>query len=135
VVRWKKAFLGNGIGHTATVEELEPGMLRVTIPTSLKWRPGQHYFFRFFVGAHAMSSHPFTVASIPSAQDSEIELFIKVGGGITGRLAAASSGKALTSKVWLDGPYGGVEGRMECYEHVLLAAGGSGAFALRVSQG
>ncbi|KAF9455186.1 hypothetical protein BDZ94DRAFT_1124391, partial [Collybia nuda] len=55
----------NGLRHTASFEVLPDGMIRVHIPTQLKWTPGQHYFVRFVnMGAHALTSHPFTVTTL-----------------------------------------------------------------------
>ena len=110
-------------------------MVKITIPTKLYWRPGQHFFVRFLdLGIHAASSHPFTVASLPSDRSvSEkgddgrvIEVYARVRGGITARLSNVA-GSLKRSRVLLDGPYGGFEGNLEIYDRVLLLAGGSGS--------
>lgn len=113
-------------------------MVKIMIPTRLKWRPGQHFFVRFLdLGIHAASSHPFTVASLSGsdAKDSGsgvIEMYARVRGGITARLAAvAKSGARKTSRVLLDGPYGGIEANLRMYDRVLLLAGGSGSCLVR----
>jgi predicted ferric reductase len=108
------------------VHVLDSSLLHLEIPTSLQWSPGQHYFFRFLLGEgdlHRFSSHPFTVASV--AEAGKIELIVKVRHGITLRLAELDSVPVL-----LDGPYGGLQGRAEAYDHVLLIAGGSGESSL-----
>ena len=61
-----------------------------------------------------------------------IEMYARVHGGITARLGAvARNGTLRTSRVLLDGPYGGAEGNLKVYDRVLLLGGGSGAFLLR----
>lgn len=109
-------------------------MVKITIPTRLRWHPGQHFFVRFLdLGIHAASSHPFTVASLPGdysvsekGDDGRvIEMYARVRGGITARLENVA-GSLKRSRVLLDGPYGGFEGNLEIYDRVLLLAGGSG---------
>ncbi|ORY91650.1 hypothetical protein BCR35DRAFT_298899 [Leucosporidium creatinivorum] len=122
IYRWSIATFRNGFSRRAQVHVLDSSLLRLDIPTSLKWSPGQHYFFRFLLGEgdlHRFTSHPFTVASVP--EDGKIELIVKVRDGITLRLAELES-----VPVVLDGPYGGLQGKMEAFAHVLLMAGGSG---------
>ncbi|RPD73308.1 hypothetical protein L226DRAFT_107589 [Lentinus tigrinus ALCF2SS1-7] len=124
----------NGLTSDATLEALPDNMVKITVPTKLKWRPGQHFFVRFLdLGIHAASSHPFTVASLPGSGAEKdggrnvIEIYARVLGGITARLGAvAKSGGLKTSRVLLDGPYGGVEAKLDAYDRVLLLAGGSG---------
>ena len=130
--------LVNGLRLDATFEALPENMVKITIPTKLKWRPGQHFFVRFLdLGIHAASSHPFTVASLPGSDAKDngsgvIEMYARVHGGITARLAAvAKSGALKTSRVLLDGPYGGIEANLRMYDRVLLLAGGSGPCFIR----
>ena len=117
---------------------LPENMVRIVISTKVAWRPGQHFFIRFVnLGIHAASSHPFTIANLPGmvvdSEDSKrsgghvMEVYARVHGGITARLAAvAQSGALKTSRVLLDGPYGGFEGNLKAYDRVLLLGGGSG---------
>ena len=119
---------------------LPENMVKIFITTKVAWRPGQHFFLRFVnLGIHAASSHPFTVANLPDvvvdAENSKssggrvMEVYARVHGGITARLAAvAQNGSLKTSSVLLDGPYGGFEGNLKAYDQVLLLGGGSGAF-------
>ncbi|KAI0645443.1 ferric reductase NAD binding domain-containing protein [Trametes meyenii] len=126
--------LFNGLRSDASFEALPENMVKITIPTKLSWRPGQHFLIRFLdLGIHAASSHPFTVATLPArgaeAKDGgrKIEVYARVHGGITSRLAAlCESGGLRSSRVLLDGPYGGVQGNLKAYDRVLLLAGGSG---------
>ena len=113
--------------------------MKIVIPTKVAWQPGQHFFVRFLnLGIHAGTSHPFTIASLPDAVSSEkrscgvrvMEVYARVHGGITARLAAAAqNGSLKASRVLLDGPYGGFEGNIKAYDRVLLLGGGSGVFS------
>ncbi|KAI0794429.1 ferric reductase NAD binding domain-containing protein [Fomes fomentarius] len=129
-------MLYHGVHSGVTYEELPEDMVKIIIPTQIKWRAGQHFFVRFLdLGIHAASSHPFTVSTLDDLQQSEgegggiriMEIYARVHGGITARLAAVAASQSLrTSYVMLDGPYGGVEGNIKTYDRVLLLAGGSG---------
>ena len=134
-IRYSRAFF-NGSSQS-TLEALPEDMVKITIPTKASWKPGQHFFVRFLdLGIHAATSHPFTVATLcaPGAGEkgaNVAEIYARVRGGITARLsAAAKSGTLKTSKVALDGPYGGVEGNLKGYDRVLLLGGGSGTCPL-----
>jgi NAD(P)H-flavin reductase len=121
--------LGNGVTKRATFQALPANMVKVVIQTNTKWSPGQHYFIRFLsLGIHSLSSHPFTVASIPKSEQNsgQLELFVRGQNGITGRLVKFALG-TRTSRVLLDGPYGGIQGSLKIYDRVLLVAGGSGS--------
>ncbi|WVQ77275.1 hypothetical protein IAR50_006959 [Cryptococcus sp. DSM 104548] len=128
IVRWG-IVLRNGFQHRAHIELLDQDMLLVSIPTSLKWKPGQHFFFRFFTrDLHALTSHPFTVATSPSRQFTEqsaIKLYIKKHRGMTESLFEKAE-EMGDVRVVLDGPYGGINGDLGDYERVLLIGGGSG---------
>ncbi|KAF8075223.1 ferric reductase NAD binding domain-containing protein [Lyophyllum atratum] len=126
LARFIRTFFWNGLRHTATFEALPDRMVRVRIPAkNLKWGPGQHYFVRFLnLGAHALTSHPFTVTSLPSS--GVLEFCMRVREGMTGRLVSFA-GSGAASAVLLDGPYGGVHGSLGAYDRVVLLAGGSGA--------
>jgi len=116
--------------HRAQIS-LQSGLIRVTIPTNMKWSPGMHIFIRF---AHIrpFESHPFTIASIPSTEAdgrNEMVFIIRPETGFTHVLAevAAKSSPDRKSPVILDGPYGetGVN-QLRAYDSVLLLAGGTG---------
>lgn len=130
-------IIRNGL-HTATLTSsptsTADGMIHVSIPTTLKWKAGQHYFVRFFTkDAHMLTSHPFTVASAP--EDGVMEFIIKPAGGMTASLARmieriGGEGKDERQarqqvKVVVDGPYGGARTEVGRYDRVLLIAGGS----------
>lgn len=73
----------------------------------------------------AFEAHPFTIASIPSAdktaKTSDVELIVRVHDGFTGRLAtlAKNSGGRLEIPAYLDGPYGTVES-LDSFQHAVL---------------
>ncbi|KAI0329178.1 hypothetical protein GY45DRAFT_1253334 [Cubamyces sp. BRFM 1775] len=134
LVRFGRTFYNSFYVGVAALEALPGDAVKVTIPSKLKWGAGQHFFVRFLdLGIHAATSHPFTVATLPSESAAKddvnmIELYVKIHGGITRRLQGLCQGGCLrSSRVLLDGPYGGVEGDLKVYDRVLLLAGGSGA--------
>ncbi|KAJ6560971.1 FAD-binding domain-containing protein [Mycena sp. CBHHK59/15] len=121
-----------GIGLPASVESVGESMLKISIsvPRRFKWAPGQHIFVRFLgLGIHALSSHPFTVSSVhTTGEDNTVELVLRVHGGITRALAQKVFGKpGWSTRVVVDGPYGGVHIPLQTYDRVVLLAGGSGA--------
>lgn len=62
----------------------------------------------------------------------EMELLIREASGLTQKLRHALSKRMSgTIGVLLDGPYGGLEGNLALYEHVVLVAGGTGITFVR----
>ncbi|KAK1142280.1 hypothetical protein N8T08_008025 [Aspergillus melleus] len=142
--------------HHATVTPLPCGLLRITIPTVTltTWRPGQHLFLRFLapskLGLHALTAHPFTIASLAHDPDtlgkpSQLVFFVRPHQGLTARLEALA--RHATGGVWrctvlLEGPYGGtgvgvrsqndadVDTNAEADSVVIVAGGSGGGFAL-----
>jgi hypothetical protein len=102
----------------------------------MKWAPGQHVFVRVLgLGVHALTSHPFTISSLHTSsggegkEEAELELVMRVHGGLTRALARRVAGKAAwATRVVVDGPYGGLHVPLQAYERVYLLAGGSGGF-------
>ncbi|KAJ7606729.1 FAD-binding domain-containing protein [Mycena polygramma] len=120
------------LGLPATIEFAGPDLLKISIrvPKRFKWTPGQHVFVRILgSGVHALTSHPFTVSSLHTrGKENTVELVLRVHGGLTRALAARVAGKAAWStRVVVDGPYGGLHVPLKAYERVYLLAGGSGA--------
>ncbi|EST05892.1 Ferric reductase, NAD binding [Kalmanozyma brasiliensis GHG001] len=123
---------------TCRVEALPGGLTKMTVDSALRWRPGQHVFVRF-PGLAPLSAHPFTIVSMPSADDqqlmSTVVLMAKARKGITKRLYDRASrvqaeqvphrGGGLALSAVLDGPYG-QDASVSDHQHVLLLAGGSG---------
>lgn len=118
--------------HTlyASLLILPDGTIQLSVPTHITWSAGQHVFLRFWgLGLHTLSTHPFTISSLPSS--GSMVFYIKPHtGGLTERLqsfANQSSGQKIPVSV--DGPYGdsNVANTLKTYDKVLLVAGGSGA--------
>jgi NAD(P)H-flavin reductase len=133
-----RTLYNSGIALFAYVSLLPAGPgsgfvhMRIQVPPRVVWKPGQHAFLRFWgLGApHALSSHPWTIASVCSSAKAErtMEFVLRVREGITLRLARMATGKASAPiMVWVDGPYGGVPGGLDFYDDVLFLGGGSGA--------
>lgn len=135
-----RTYLMHGI-HTATLELLPSGLVRVTVPTVITWAPGQHVFVRFLTtDLHLLTAHPFTISSACRNPDetgkaSQLVFYIKPHSGITGRLATlAGKQPGVSKKVFIEGPYGGVSTHhMAHFDTILVIAGGSGGgFSLAI---
>jgi predicted ferric reductase len=128
-----RTYLLHGI-HTATLELLPSGLVRVSVPTVIKWTPGQHVFLRFLtLDLHLLTAHPFTISSVYCDPDqigkaSELIFYIKPRHGVTARLAAmAAKQPGISKKILIEGPYGGVSTHhMSQFDTILVIAGGSG---------
>ncbi|KAJ5579997.1 Riboflavin synthase-like beta-barrel [Penicillium hispanicum] len=128
-----RTYLMHGI-HTATLELLPSGLLRVAVPTVISWTPGQHVFVRFLTSdLHLLTAHPFTISSVCRNPDetgkaSELIFYIKPRSGVTGRLAAlAAKQPGIKKRVFIEGPYGGVSTHhLARFDTLLVIAGGSG---------
>ncbi|KAJ6577925.1 FAD-binding domain-containing protein [Mycena capillaripes] len=130
--RVARTLYTTGFGLPATIESAGPDLIKlsVRVPARFKWAPGQHVFVRVMgLGVHALTSHPFTVSSLHTrGAENTAELVMRVHGGLTHALAQRVAGKAAwTSRVVVDGPYGGLHVPLKVYERVYLLAGGSGA--------
>lgn len=88
------------------------------------------------MGLHSLTAHPFTISSNPeeTGKTSEMAFYVKQKRGITSHLANKAARSPGCSKlVLLDGPYGGLNTRIDEYNTILVIAGGSGAgFSLGV---
>ncbi len=130
------------IGEEAAVTLLPENALKITVPTQMKWKPGQYVYLRM-PGISMFENHPFTIASLcsddfPSAYGEkyrDMVLVFRPFGGFTKRVleSALDHGPWHTYRAFLDGPYGGMRRSMESFDHVVMIAGGSGVTAL-VSQ-
>ncbi|KAH7410353.1 ferric reductase NAD binding domain-containing protein [Phaeosphaeria sp. MPI-PUGE-AT-0046c] len=130
---WLRTCFEYGLTQKATVN-LDGGFIRVAIPTKSGWKPGQHCFLRFTgLGLwHALSSHPFTICSLPAMatnEQNEMVFYIRPYSGFTAKLhAQAQDCPGAQMSVLVDGPYGGVNMQnFSNMDHILLVAGGSGA--------
>ncbi|KAF5863478.1 hypothetical protein ETB97_009979 [Aspergillus alliaceus] len=140
---WIRTHFING-RHTATIDLLLCGFVRIRIPTVMSWRPGQHIFLRFLspeLGLHCLTAHPFTICSLSHDPDkmgkaSEIVFYLKPRHGITARLAKIAAKSPVFSKtVLLEGPYGGISdtANPSGFDTILVIAGGSGGgFSLAI---
>jgi NAD(P)H-flavin reductase len=126
VIRYGR-MVYNGINHNASLEIVGDRMVKVRVPIpKIKWTPGQHFFVRFTgTGIHSLTSHPFTVSTLPGS--GAMEFVIRPQSGLTNRLAALAD-NSRSMGVVLDGPYGGIRHDISKYESVLLLAGGSGLY-------
>ncbi|CAG8248226.1 unnamed protein product [Penicillium salamii] len=114
--------------HTASLELLPCGLVRVEVPSNMKWTPGQHVFIRFLTSdLHLLTAHPFTISSA-CHETSNLVFYIKPRGGVTGRLGAmAAKNPGCKKRILMEGPYGGVsESHMAQFDTILVIAGGSG---------
>ncbi|KAK7032692.1 ferric-chelate reductase [Favolaschia claudopus] len=133
LARVLRTLYTTGFGLPATVESVGPDLIKISIrvPSRFKWAPGQHVFIRVLgLGVHALTSHPFTVSSLRAdgAAENTAELVMRVHRGLTSILANRVVGRAAwTTRVVVDGPYGGLHVPLKAYERVYLLAGGSGA--------
>ncbi|KIX93598.1 uncharacterized protein Z520_10776 [Fonsecaea multimorphosa CBS 102226] len=130
---WLRTLFEYGIGQKAQIIVEDNDIIRVTIPANFQWRPGQHCFLRFrSFGIGALTSHPFTICSLPSTLPdrlSEIVFYIRPRGGFTGRLYKyATANPGVRIPVLVDGPYGGIDNQKYfSSDRLILVAGGSGA--------
>lgn len=93
------------------------------------WRPGQHVFLRFLaLGPHALTAHPFTIASVPRSSSGPMVFYVAPRGGLTARLTALARRQPRVSvPVLIDGPYGGLPARWFAgFDRCLVVAGGAG---------
>lgn len=136
---WRMSWL---IGEDATVTILPEDAVKVTIPTQMKWRPGQYVYLRM-PGISITENHPFTIASLwsddfPSEYGEDYKdmiLVFRPFGGFTKRVLEAGheKGPYHTYRAFVDGPYGGMKRSLTSFDNVVLIAGGSGITAI-VSQ-
>ncbi|OAL49816.1 metalloreductase-like protein transmembrane component [Pyrenochaeta sp. DS3sAY3a] len=130
------------IGDEAAVTLMPENAIKITIPTQMKWRPGQYVYLRM-PGISVFENHPFTIASLcdddfPSEYGEgyrDMVLVFRPFGGFTKKVLqkALEHGPWHTYRAFVDGPYGGMQRRIEAFDDVVLIAGGSGITAI-VSQ-
>ena len=136
---WRGSFL---CGEDAAVTMMSENAVKVTIPTQMRWSPGQFVYLRI-PGISVFENHPFTIASLcsddfPSTygeQYRDMTLVFRPFGGFTRKVAAAAMrhGPNHTYRAFVDGPYGGMQRELASFDSIVLIAGGSGITAL-VSQ-
>lgn len=136
---WRMSFM---VGDEAAVTLLSENAVKITIPTQMRWRPGQYVYLRM-PGISLFENHPFTIASLcsddfPSEYGDEYRdliLVFRPYGGFTRKVleTAIEKGPFHTYRAFLDGPYGGMRRDLAAFDTCILIAGGSGITAL-VSQ-
>lgn len=142
-LNWTNPFqISWGIGEEAAVTVLEDNAVKVTIPTRVRWKPGQYIYLRM-PGVSLFENHPFTIASLCSddypseygEQYRDMVVVFRPFGGFTKKVldSALDHGPWWTYRAFIDGPYGGMRRRLDSFEHVVLIAGGTGITAI-VSQ-
>ncbi|KAE9380165.1 metalloreductase [Stipitochalara longipes BDJ] len=123
------------IACRATFEPLDEGHTRVTIANPpITWKAGQHMFLACHVVA-PLSSHPFTISSLPS--DGKIEFVVRAKKGATKRffkyaekaypsLPSNSSPRKVGRSVLIDGPYATIR-PLRQFDSLVFLAGSTGA--------
>ncbi|KAK6614149.1 ferric reductase transmembrane [Botrytis cinerea] len=130
---WLRTLFEYGTRQKAEIFIEDNGFTRITILANFKWQPGQHCFLRFRgFGLHALSSHPFTICSLPSTsinKPSELTFYIRHQAGFTARLYShAMNRPGVQVPVFVDGPYGGIDNQKYFSSgRLIVVAGGSGA--------
>ncbi|KAL9091009.1 MAG: hypothetical protein Q9159_001635 [Coniocarpon cinnabarinum] len=133
---FKMAWL---IGDECAVYLMPENAIKITIPTQVRWKPGQYVYLRM-PGISVFENHPFTVTSLcsedfPSEYGEgyrDMVLLFRPFSGFTRKVlnSAIEKGPWHTYRAFIDGPYGGVKREISSFDHVVLIAGGSGITAL-----
>ncbi|KAK4508418.1 hypothetical protein PRZ48_002156 [Zasmidium cellare] len=133
---WRMSFC---IGEEAAVTVLHENAVKVTIPTQVRWKPGQYIYLRM-PGISLFENHPFTIASLcsddyPSEYGEnyrDMVVVFRPFGGFTKRVlnSALDHGPWWTYRAFIDGPYGGMRRTLHSFDHVVLVAGGTGITAV-----
>ena len=134
---WRRlAFL---VGDEAAITLMAENAIKITIPTQMRWKPGQYVYLRM-PGISLFDNHPFTISSLCSddfpseygEQYRDCTVVFKPYGGFTRRVlnTAIEKGPFHTYRAFLDGPYGGMRRDLAAFDTCILIAGGSGITAL-----
>lgn len=133
---WRYAFL---VGDEAAIQIMTENTIKITIPTQMKWAPGQYVYLRM-PGISLLENHPFTVSSLCSEdfpseygeQYRDCVLVFRPYGGFTKKVleTAIEKGPFHTYRAFLDGPYGGMRRDLAAFDTCILIAGGSGITSL-----
>ncbi|OHE99776.1 ferric reductase like transmembrane component [Colletotrichum orchidophilum] len=133
---WRLSFM---VGDEAAISLLAENAIKITIPTQMRWKPGQFVYLRM-PGVAFFDNHPFTISSLCSEdfpseygeQYRDCVLVFKPYGGFTRKVLdmAIERGPFHTYRAFLDGPYGGMRRDLAAFDTCILIAGGSGITAL-----
>ena len=126
-------------GEESAITLLPENAVKITIPTQMRWKPGQFVYLRI-PGISIFENHPFTIASLcddefPSDYGEsyrDMVLVFRPFGGFTRKAvnAALQNGPYHTYRSFIDGPYGGMRRELASFDTVVLIAGGSGITAI-----
>jgi predicted ferric reductase len=127
------------VGDEAAITLMTENAIKITIPTQMRWKPGQYVYLRM-PGISFFGNHPFTVSSLCS-EDFPSEygeayrdcvLVFRPYGGFTKKVleTAIEKGPFHTYRAFLDGPYGGMRRELAAFDTCILIAGGSGVTSL-----
>lgn len=127
------------VGDEAAISLMAENAIKVTIPTQMRWKPGQYVYLRM-PGISLFDNHPFTITSLcsedfPSEYGENYRdcvLLFKAYGGFTRKVleTAIEKGPFHTYRAFLDGPYGGMTRDLAAFDTCILIAGGSGITSL-----
>ncbi|KAI6782533.1 Ferric/cupric reductase transmembrane component-like protein [Emericellopsis cladophorae] len=127
------------VGDEAAITLMAENAIKVTVPTQMRWKPGQFVYLRM-PGISFFDNHPFTISSLCSddfpsqygEQYRDCTIVFKPYGGFTRRVleTAIEKGPFHTYRAFLDGPYGGMRRDLAAFDTCILIAGGSGITAL-----
>ncbi|KAJ4386662.1 hypothetical protein N0V93_009560 [Gnomoniopsis smithogilvyi] len=133
---WRFSFF---VGDEAAIQIMTENTIKITIPTQMKWVPGQYFYLRM-PGISLLENHPFTVTSLCSEdfpseygeQYRDAVLVFRPYGGFTKKVleTAIEKGPFHTYRAFLDGPYGGMRRDLAAFDTCILIAGGSGITSL-----
>ncbi|KAL2020999.1 hypothetical protein VTK56DRAFT_7773 [Thermocarpiscus australiensis] len=133
---WRMSWL---VGDEAAINIMAEDAIKITIPTQMRWKPGQYVYLRM-PGISLFENHPFTISSLcsedfPSEYGEEYRdcvLVFRPYGGFTRKVleTAVEKGPYHTYRAFLDGPYGGMRRELAAFDTCILIAGGSGITSL-----
>ena len=133
---WRMAWM---IGDEAAINIMPENAIKITIPTQMRWKPGQYVYLRM-PGISVFENHPFTISSLCSEdfpseygeQYRDCVLVFRPYGGFTRKVleTAIEKGPFHTYRAFLDGPYGGMRRDLAAFDTCILIAGGSGITSL-----
>ncbi|KAK4242006.1 hypothetical protein C8A03DRAFT_11722 [Achaetomium macrosporum] len=133
---WRMSWL---VGDEAAINIMTENAIKITIPTQMRWKPGQYVYLRM-PGISLFENHPFTISSLcsedfPSEYGEEYRdcvLVFRPYGGFTRKVleTAIDKGPFHTYRAFLDGPYGGMRRELAAFDTCILIAGGSGITSL-----
>lgn len=138
-LNWSNPFrMSFLIGEESALTILPEDAIKVTVPTQLRWRPGQYVYLRM-PGISLLGNHPFTIASLcsddfPSQYGEDyrdLALVFRPFRGFTRQVyKKALEQPYKTHTAFLEGPYGGMQREMAAFDDVIFVAGGSGITAI-----